>query len=265
MIYLCHRAEGELPTEAILSRDHNAKKGGFPNMGSAFIYTSMQQAVPAPLSKGSGPEPPLIPALKSFVVWDKQDGQGGLKKFIMKSKTNTGKALLAMIKQELKAFLAAEGVFRQMVQDSNNHWSAFAKYLLETRNICFNQCGKADESWLYPLEVGRGVFDECFEVGSVGAERSTVGKHSLQDAGHMMRGALWCHQLMEDFIAALLQDHQRLAGYLLRYLFRNRVTHKEMEAFQSRLADQKTEVKGLDKDWDLGGIAGLWGEAGDDN
>jgi hypothetical protein len=31
MISLTHRAEGELSTEAILSRDHNAKKGGFPN------------------------------------------------------------------------------------------------------------------------------------------------------------------------------------------------------------------------------------------
>ena len=70
-------------------------------MESAFIYTSMQQAVPAPLSKGSGPDPPPIPALKSFAVWDKQDGQGGLKNSIRKSNTNTGKALLAMIKREL--------------------------------------------------------------------------------------------------------------------------------------------------------------------
>jgi hypothetical protein len=94
--------------------------------------------------------------------------------------------------------------------------------------VCFNQCGNADESWLYPLEVGRGVLDECFEVRSVGSERSSVGDHSLQDAGRMMSGALRCHQLMGDFIAALFQGHQRLAGYSLRYLFRNRVTHKEM-------------------------------------
>jgi hypothetical protein len=25
--------------------------------------------------------------------------------------------------------------------------------------VCFNQCRNADESWLYPLEVGRGVLD----------------------------------------------------------------------------------------------------------
>lgn len=55
--------------------------------------------------------------------------------------------------------------------------------------MCFNQCGNADESWLYPLEVGQGMLDECFEVLSVGSERSTVGEHSLQDAGRMMWGA----------------------------------------------------------------------------
>jgi hypothetical protein len=71
MISLTHRAEGELSTEAILSRDHNAKKGGFPNMGSAFIYTSIQQAVPAPLSNGGGADLLPIPALKAFAVWDK--------------------------------------------------------------------------------------------------------------------------------------------------------------------------------------------------
>jgi hypothetical protein len=107
-----------------------------------------------------------------------------------------------MIKRELKAFPVAEGVFRQMVQDSNDHWLVFSKYLSETRNVCFNQCGNADESWLYPLEVGRGVLEECFEVPSVSSERSTVGDHSLQDAGRMMWGALRCHQLMEDFTAA---------------------------------------------------------------
>ncbi len=107
------------------------------------------------------------------------------------------------------------------------------------------QDGNAEEAWLYSIEVGRGVWEECFEVRSVGSERSTVGDHSLQDAGRMMWGALRCHQLMEEFIAASFQGHQRLAGYSLRYLFRNRVTHKEIEAFQSRLADQKTEVNGI--------------------
>jgi hypothetical protein len=83
-------------------------------LGSAFIYTSMQQAVPAPLSKGGGADPLPIPALKAFAVWDKQDGQGGLKNSITKSNTNTGKAFLSMIKRELKAFPVAEGVFRQI-------------------------------------------------------------------------------------------------------------------------------------------------------
>jgi hypothetical protein len=46
-----------------------------------------------------------------------------------------------------------------MVQDGNNHWLVFSKNLSETRNVCFNQCRNADESWLYPLEVGRGVLD----------------------------------------------------------------------------------------------------------
>jgi hypothetical protein len=124
---LTHRTKGDLSTEEILSRDHNAKKGGFPNMGNTFIYTSMQQAVPAPLSKGGGPGPSLISALKAFAVWNKQDGQGGLKNSITKSNTNTGKALLSKIKREPKAFPVAEVVFRRMVQDSNDHWAVFAK------------------------------------------------------------------------------------------------------------------------------------------
>jgi hypothetical protein len=107
-------------------------------MGSAFIYTSMQQAHPTPLSKEGGTDPLPIPALKAFAVWDKQDGQGGLKNSISKSNTNIGKALLGVIKRELKTFSVAEGLFRQMVQDSNDHWSVLAKYLSETRNICFN-------------------------------------------------------------------------------------------------------------------------------
>jgi hypothetical protein len=61
----------------------------------------------------------------------------------------------------------------------------------------------------------------------------------------MMWGALRCHQLMEEFIAASFQGHQRLAGYSLCYLFRNRVTQKEMDALQWKLVDQKTKVKGI--------------------
>jgi hypothetical protein len=49
-------ADGKQSVESLLSRDHHANTGGFRHIGSAQIYSSMQQAVPGPLAGATGSE-----------------------------------------------------------------------------------------------------------------------------------------------------------------------------------------------------------------
>jgi hypothetical protein len=249
MVSLLHRASVDpSTTAAILSRDYNAKKSGFPNMGSAFIYTSMQQSLPAPFGApavtGEKEASPL-PALRTFEKWDKRDGQGGLKNVLYKANKQTVELLQGVIRRELRGFTRADLVFSRMITSSEEHFRQVANFLTETRNVCYHQNGDAFESWEYPCKVVRGVFDECMQVRGVGAERSSIDEFTLKDAGRMLWAALKCHKLMDDFVAANFQGHPTLAGYSIQYLFKHRLTPKDMEAVSGGVSSLKTEVKGL--------------------
>jgi hypothetical protein len=249
MVSLLHRASVDPSTTAdILSRDYNAKKSGFPNMGSAFIYTSMQQSLPAPFG-GSGvtgeKEMSPLPALRTFEKWDKRDGQGGLKNVLYRANKQTVELLQGVIRRELRGFARADALFSRMITSSEEHFRQLANFLTETRNVCHHQNGDAFESWEYPSKVVRGVFDECMQVRGVGAERSSIDDFTLKDAGRMLWAALKCHKLMDDFVAANFQGHPTLAGYSIQYLFKHRLTPKDMESVAGGVASLKTEVKGL--------------------
>ena len=62
--------------------------------------------------------------------------------------------------------------------DSQLHWKAFAVFISEKHNSCLLQTGDAKELWIYPLEIGKGVFDELFKVRRVGTERN--GVHAME-------------------------------------------------------------------------------------
>jgi polyhydroxyalkanoate synthesis regulator protein len=77
MVLLVHRVSKNgdaVSTEQILQRDYTAHKGGFTHVGSAYIYSSIQQALPAPLA-GSAVHP--LPGVKVFKEWDGEDGVTG--------------------------------------------------------------------------------------------------------------------------------------------------------------------------------------------
>jgi hypothetical protein len=61
----------------------------------------------------------------------------------------------------------------------------------------------------------------------------------------MLWAALKCHKLMDDFVSANFQGHPTLAGYSFQYLFKHRLTPKDMELVAGGVASLKTEVKGL--------------------
>jgi hypothetical protein len=75
MVYLLHRGSVDPATTAdIISCDYNAKKSGFPTMGAAFTYASMQQPLPTPFAgmtsaAKEGKEPSPLPAIRTFESW----------------------------------------------------------------------------------------------------------------------------------------------------------------------------------------------------
>lgn len=249
MVSLLHRASTESMTTAdILERDQNVKKGGFTNMGSAFIYTSMQQALPGPFAASttsSAREPTPLPSLRLFSNWDKQDGQGGLRHVLYSSNRHTVDTLQGLMNRELVDFPRALSVFTRMVSDSEEHFRKLAGFLTETRNSCFMQNGDESESWEYPCRVVRGVFDECMKVRSVGAERSSVDKYTIKDASRTLWAALRCHKLMNEFVDSNFQGHPTLAGYSIQYLFKHRLTPRDLSALTTKVDAMRTEVKGV--------------------
>jgi hypothetical protein len=242
MVSLVHRVpkNGEsLSPEAILTRDYTANKGGFLHVGSAYIYSSMQQALPGPLG-GTASHP--LPGAKLFKDWDGEDGVSGKRADITKAMDTTVRALLAMLLREFRGHPDALSVFQMMILQGQIHWKAYANFLTTTRNTCFRQCEDEKEAWLYPSEVGKGVLEEALKVRTVGSERSSTETHTLQDAARMMWGALRCYQLMETFVLCDFQGHPQLAGYSIGHLFRNRVTMKHLDGVKTKLTTLKTDL-----------------------
>jgi hypothetical protein len=204
--------------ESVLSRDHHATKGGFSSIGAVVIYASMQQSVPGP-SAGSADFP--LPGARKFELYDKQDGLRGLRNIISRGVESKVSSLMSAMNRELRAHPDAMAVFRQLLLDGSSHWRALAAYLLERRNICFHQCSDEEEAWLFPCEVGRGVFDECYKARRGGAERSNTRELTIHDAARMFWGVLRTHKLLEDFVYHNFQGHPKLATYYIKHLFRN--------------------------------------------
>jgi hypothetical protein len=226
--------------EGILQRDYTAHKGGFTHVGSAYIYSSMQQAIPGPLA-GSAAHP--LPGVKVFKEWDGEDGMTGRRADITKAMATTVQALMSMLTREFRGHPGALAVFQMMILQGQIHWKAYANFLSNSRNVCLRQCEDEREAWLYPCEVGKGVFEEALKVRTVGGERSSTEKHTIQDAARMMWGALRCYKLLETFVLCDFQGHPQLVGYSIGHLFRNRVTTKHIEVV-------KTKMMGIRKDLD---------------
>ncbi len=141
MVSLLHRAStGSMTTAEILTQDQNVKKDRFTNMGSAFIYTSMQQSLPGPFADPTtasmtSREPTPLPSLRIFGAWDKQDGQGGLRNTLYASNRHTVDTLVGLMNRELTDFPRALSVFTRMIGDSEEHFRKLASFLTDTRTI----------------------------------------------------------------------------------------------------------------------------------
>jgi hypothetical protein len=118
-------------------------------------------------------------------------------------------------------------------------------FLSEKYNSCEQQTGDSKESWMYPLEVGKGVYDELHKVRCIGAERTTVVKLDGKDEAQLLWGALLCHKMMEEFIACSFVGHPKLAKYSIQHLFKNRVKQKDLSTINKDLDKVKNELKGL--------------------
>jgi hypothetical protein len=239
LVHVAYVSDGKQSVESLLSRDHHANKGGFDHIGSAQIYSSMQQAVPAPLAGSSASENltnfPLA-GIKKFEIFDPFDGKTGKRNRITLSVGKKSAAMLKMLTHECRAHPSAISVVASMLFNAATQWKQFAQSLSDRRTILFQQCGGVDESWLYPCEIGRGVLNECHKVRLIGAERTSTKEHSLQDAARMMWGALKTHKLMEELIASDFQGHPRLAAYSLGHLFRHWISPNEMKSLETKVA-----------------------------
>jgi hypothetical protein len=237
LVHVTEVANGKQSIKSLLSRDHHANKGGLGHIGSAQIYSSMQQAVPGPLAGATGLENltdfPLA-GIKKFEVFDPLDGKTGKRNRITLSVDRKSAAMLKMLGRECRAHPGAISVFTSMLFNATTQWKHFAQSLSNRRTISFQQCGDVEEAWLYPCEIGRGVLDECHKVWLIGAERTSTKDHSLQDAARMMWGTLKTHQLMDERIAFDFQGHP---AYSLGHLFRHRISPNEMKALQTKVAE----------------------------
>jgi len=245
-VSLVHRSGPEYSTGSEhLQREYQMGKGGFQSSHSAYIYLSMHQAIPEPLSGSGGSDPLPIPKLKSFALWDKGEGVTGLRHEI----TRKNQASVDMISSRLDAFSPrhndGRSLFRTMLMDSQLHWQAFSSFLSDKHNSCLLQTGDAKESWLYPLEIGKGVLDELFKVRCIGAERNSVTAMDRMDEARALWGALLSHKLMDEFIASSFVGHSKLNKYSIQHLFKNRVKHKDLVTVQSSVDKVRADVKGL--------------------
>jgi hypothetical protein len=154
--------------EVILQRDYMAHKVGFTHVGSAFIYSSKQHALPGSLAGHH------LPGVKVFKEWDNEDGVTGKQADITWSMDTTVQALLSIFIRKFWGHPEAMAVFEMMILQGRIHWQAYADFLSNTQNVCFKQCEDKQEAWLYPCKVGKGVFEEALKVQMVGGERSST-------------------------------------------------------------------------------------------
>jgi hypothetical protein len=247
-VSLVHRSNaGSYTTiQETLAREYQVGKGGFVSMHTAYIYTSMRQSFPEPLAGVSSASDPVpIPKLKTFALWDQGEGTRGIRYDITAANQSTVEALTSRLDSFSPHHGDGRALFRSMIMDSQMQWKAFAIFLSEKYNSCEQQTGDSKESWLYPLEVGKGVYDELHKVRCIGAERTTVIKLDGKDEARLLWGALLCHKMMEEFIACSFVGHPKLAKYSIQHLFKNRVKQKDLSTINKDLDKVKNELKGL--------------------
>ena len=246
-VSLLHRSGPDftLSTE-LLAREYQVGKGGFRSMHSANIYLSMQQSLPEPLSGTSSSADPMpIPKLKSYALWDKGEGSTGLRYDITRKNQDVVDTLAARLNTFGHRHNEGRALFRAMILDSQLQWKSFAAFISDKHNSCALQTGDTKESWLYPLEIAKGVFDELFKVRCVGAERTSVHSMEGDDEARALWGALLCHKLMDEFIASSFVGHAMLNKYSIQHLFKNRVKQKDLVRVQAAVDMVKADVKGL--------------------
>jgi hypothetical protein len=151
-------------------------------------------------------------------------------------------SLMLAMNRELRAHPNAMAVFRRLLLDGGSHWRALSAYLSERQNICFHQCKYEDEAWLFPCEVGRGVFDACYKAWRGGAKRSNTRELTIHDAARMFWGVLRTHTLLEDLVYHDFQGHPKLATYLIEHLFQNRLSPGVVEGLRTMVAGMKKDL-----------------------
>eukprot|EP00980_Cylindrotheca_fusiformis_P030892 scaffold25597_cov206-Cylindrotheca_fusiformis.AAC.2 len=240
MLHSLNADDSAQDSNSVLSRDHHASKGGFTNMGAVRVYSSMQQAHPAPFA-GTGSSP--LPGLKSYTDWDRQDNRNGKRNKLETQMISLARASMSLI-NSLITSATAKALFVHLINSSLEHWRQLAMFL----SACYTESkalgSDAKEAWTFACEVVRGVFMELHAVRNVGAELSNIKSLTVQDAGRMLWGILQSHSLMDEIISLRFKGHPKLASYSIDHLFSNRLTPVALEAVNEKIikleANQKT-------------------------
>lgn len=216
-------------------------------MGAVRVYSSMQQAHPAPFAgKGSSP----LPGLTSYTDWDRQDNRNGKRNKLESQMISLGRSSQSLI-NSLITSSTAKSLFVHLINASLEHWRQLSSFL----SNCYTESkalgSDAKEAWTFACEVVRGVFMELHSVRNVGAERSNIKSLTVQDAGRMLWGILQSHSLMDEIISMRFKGHPKLASYSIDHLFSNRLTPVALETVNDKIskleANQKTMSSQLGK------------------
>jgi hypothetical protein len=253
MISLLQRGWGEkhVAVSDVWDKTYNMKRAGFTCKGEAVIFASMNTILPTCLGELTGKTSEStqpLPAIPTHGHWTSKGGMLGRRRDINNGLTHIRSTLEHQRKHHFGGNLVGSSVVKELMSDSNSHWTHF-QTMLDDFYSEFSTSGTPAEAWRLTGMIGKTVLEAISLVRCIAADLSDL-LTPVKRASRILWATLQAHRVMGEFVAAEFRNDPRVAPIVVLHLLENRVNKSEVEAMEARLKAQDVAMAKMRRELD---------------
>jgi len=228
-----------------------SSKVGFNSSSSARNAHSFKCELPDVFGKimAVGDKGFPLPALKSYKIWNPNDGVSGTRR----ATTQSLKFQVENIKTMMSHYYGTSKAYHlayTMLSKSHSFWIALANWMDEFHlKLTVVSCCAAEEAWLLVASCVRAVFRELRRVRICAQEAEKLPDKGVSCALFLW-GNLQAHRIMDQFLVHSFEGHPVITPVINMHLFQHRVPVSVHNAQKAKVAALEKLLGELRKDVD---------------
>ena len=228
-----------------------SSKVGFNSSSSARNAHSFKCELPDVFGKITvgGDKGFPLPALKSYKIWNPNDGVSGTRR----TTTQSLKFQVENIKTMMTHYYGTSKAYHlayTMLSKSHSFWIALANWMDEFHlKLTVVSCCAADEAWLLVASCVRAVFRELRRVRICAQEAEKLPDKGVSCALFLW-GNLQAHRIMDQFLIHSFEGHPVITPVINMHLFQHRVPVSVHNAQKAKVAAMEKLLGELRRDVD---------------